>query len=66
LDVGHAAGAPGAEEAIDTATAAVVTAGAGGTGGGALMELMTGDEKTRVTDWSGEEEGPSEGRGGLA
>jgi hypothetical protein len=32
-DGGCAAGAAGAEEVIDTATAAVVTAGAGGTGG---------------------------------
>jgi hypothetical protein len=30
------------------------------------MELMTGDEKTRVTGRSGEEEGPTVGRGGPA
>jgi hypothetical protein len=58
--------AAGAEEVTDNAIAAVVTAGAGGTGGWELTELMTGDMKTRVTGRSGEEEGPTVGRGGPA
>jgi hypothetical protein len=44
----------------------VGTTGAGGTGGLELTELMTGDVKTRVTGQSGEEEGPTVGRGVLA
>jgi hypothetical protein len=63
-DGGCAAGAVGAEDVIDTAITAVVTSGAGGTGGWVLTELMIGDKKTRVTGRSGEEEGPTEGGGG--
>jgi hypothetical protein len=65
-DGGCATGAAGAEEVTDTTTTVVVTVGAGGTGGRVPTELMTGDEKTRVTDQSGEVEGPTEGRGGPA
>ena len=48
----------------DTATTVVVTAEAGGTGGGGQTELRTGDVKDRVTARSGEEEGPTVGRRG--
>jgi hypothetical protein len=65
-DGGCATGAARAEEVIDTATVAVVTTGAGGTGGWVLTELMTGNEKTRVIGRSGEEERPTIGRGGPA
>jgi hypothetical protein len=65
-DGSYAVGAAGAEEVIDTATAAVVTVEAGGTGGWELTEPMTGNVKTRVTGQSGEKEGPTKGRGGPA
>jgi hypothetical protein len=60
-DGGCATGAAGAEEVTDTTTTAVVTAGAGGW---ELTEPMTSDVKNRVTGRSGEEEGPTVGRGG--
>jgi hypothetical protein len=44
----------------------VVTARVGGTGGWALTELITGDEKSRVTGRIGEEQGPNEVSGGPA
>jgi hypothetical protein len=50
----------------DTATTVVGTAGAGGIGGGALTDLITGNKKSRVTGRSGEGEGPNEGSGGPA
>ena len=39
---------------IDTATAVVVTADAGGTGGCGQTELRTGEVNAKVTDRSGE------------
>jgi hypothetical protein len=49
----------------DTATIVVGTAEAGGIDGCGETELKTGDVKARVTGRSGEEEGPTVGRGGL-
>jgi hypothetical protein len=51
---------------MDTATAAVVTADAGGTSCGALTGPTTDDEKSNVTGLSGEIVGPNEWSGGPA
>jgi hypothetical protein len=58
------AGSAGAEAVMDTATAAMVTTGTGGTGDWALTVPTTGDEKSRVTGRS--REGPKGGSGGPA
>jgi hypothetical protein len=58
------AGSTRAEAVMDIATAPVVTACAGGTGGWTLTIPTTGDEKSRVIGRSGEGEGPKGGSGG--